>query len=258
MSSLTQKSIPELMSLFEIVNLPAKEKLHEYFTDVMNILNSYFPITYSALFIHDHKKDSLHLEALYGIDHDIHPTVCSSKKGTVGKVIGSQKPMVIQNLSQEPLYEEMSKKKGIIEKINPPLLCMPIVGEDFAIGVININSLGKNSEEFSLDFQFLTVLQAILCPKIERYIRSKTNSYLLDEILERKLNEFLDKVDPYVEAKGKMGLLDDIISLVERILINSALKKVDYVQTAASELLGINRNTLRKKLKDLKIKIPKA
>lgn len=258
MSSLTQKSTPELMCLFEISNLPAKENLQDYFNDVMSILKLYFPLRYSALFIHDSKRDSLQLEALYGIDLDIHPINCSSKKGVIGKAFVSQKPMVIFNLSDEPLYEEMSKTKSIIEKINPPILCMPIFGDSAAIGVININSLTENSKEFVLDFQILTILQAILLPKIERYVKSKNNSFLLDEILERKLNEFLDKVDPYVEAKGKMGLLDDIISLVERIIINSALKKVDYVQTAASELLGINRNTLRKKMKDLKIKVPKT
>jgi DNA-binding protein Fis len=51
-----------------------------------------------------------------------------------------------------------------------------------------------------------------------------------------------------------MGLFDDIIALVEKILIKSALKRVNYVQIAAAQLLGINRNTLRKKMKDLKIK----
>jgi len=57
-----------------------------------------------------------------------------------------------------------------------------------------------------------------------------------------------------VEAKLKSGLLDDIVALVEKILIQSALERVDHVQVAAAQLLGINRNTLRKKMKDLKIK----
>ena len=69
-----------------------------------------------------------------------------------------------------------------------------------------------------------------------------------------RLGEVLNKVDPYVEAKLKSGLLDDIVALVEKILIQSALERVDYVQVAAAQLLGINRNTLRKKMKDLKIK----
>jgi DNA-binding protein Fis len=58
-----------------------------------------------------------------------------------------------------------------------------------------------------------------------------------------------------LETKAKMGIFDDIIRLVERILIKSALEKVDYVQVAAAQLLGINRNTLRKKMKELKIKV---
>ena len=62
------------------------------------------------------------------------------------------------------------------------------------------------------------------------------------------------KIDPYVESKARMRLLDDIIAVVEKILIKSALERVDHVQVAAAQLLGINRNTLRKKMKDLKIK----
>jgi DNA-binding protein Fis len=57
-----------------------------------------------------------------------------------------------------------------------------------------------------------------------------------------------------VESKAKLGLLDDIVALIEKILIKSALKRVENVQTAAAQLLGINRNTLRKKMKELKIK----
>jgi DNA-binding protein Fis len=53
-----------------------------------------------------------------------------------------------------------------------------------------------------------------------------------------------------------MGVYDDIISVVEKILIKSALRRVGHVQIAAAQFLGINRNTLRKKMKELKIKSP--
>ena len=84
--------------------------------------------------------------------------------------------------------------------------------------------------------------------------KPKAKPHLLDDILEQKLAEVLNKIDPYVETKTKMGIFDDIIRVVEKILIKSALERVDYVQIAAAQLLGINRNTLRKKMKDLKIK----
>ncbi len=57
-----------------------------------------------------------------------------------------------------------------------------------------------------------------------------------------------------MESKAKLGFLDDIVCIVERILIKAAMEKVGHVQISAAQLLGINRNTLRKKIKDLKIK----
>ena len=49
------------------------------------------------------------MEALYGIGKEIHPLACTGQKGTMGKVLESRQPMAIQNLIQEPLYEEMMK-----------------------------------------------------------------------------------------------------------------------------------------------------
>jgi two-component system nitrogen regulation response regulator GlnG len=128
-----------------------------------------------------------------------------------------------------------------------------------------VNSLYGPRHEFVEDFQFLSILSAILSPVIKNYQlkkaeplpkenKPKAKSNLLDDILEQKLAEVLNKIDPYVETKTKMGIFDDIIRVVEKILIKSALERVDYVQITAAQLLGINRNTLRKKMKDLKIK----
>jgi DNA-binding protein Fis len=85
--------------------------------------------------------------------------------------------------------------------------------------------------------------------------KAKAKSTQLEDLLKERLVEFLNKIDPYVETKAHMTLLDDVVATVEKILIRSALEKVNYVQVAAAQLLGINRNTLRKKIKDLKIKL---
>jgi transcriptional regulator with GAF, ATPase, and Fis domain len=259
------RSNPELRSLNEIILLPQQNHLQDYFLGVMAILSKYFSIKYSALFLQDPQKDSLHVEALYGIEKEIHPLTCPSQKGTIGKVLESRQPMTIQNLSQEPLYEEMMKSQKRIDKIQPPLLCIPLITDDEPMGVINVNSLYGPRHEFVEDFQFLYLLSAILSPVIKNYQlkksgplgkdgKPKAKSHLLDEILEQKLAEVLNKIDPYVETKTKMGIFDDIIRVVEKILIKSALERVDHVQIAAAQLLGINRNTLRKKMKELKIK----
>lgn len=259
------RSNPELKSLYRISMLPQLTHLQDYFLGAMAILSDYFPIGYAALILQDPQKDSLHVEAVYGIEGEVHPSGCSGRKGIIGKVLESRQPMVIQNLSQEPLYSEVSKGTKRIEKVSTPLLCIPLIVDSEPIGVINTDSLYGPREEFNEDFHFFSILSAILSPVIKNYqvkrdvpphlsSKSKTKSFLLEEILGEKLTEVVNKIDPYVESKNEMCLFDDIIAVVEKILIKSALVRVGYVQVAAAQLLGINRNTLRKKMKDLKIK----
>ncbi|MEW6375939.1 MAG: helix-turn-helix domain-containing protein [Thermodesulfobacteriota bacterium] len=269
MSSLSSAGLlsnPELRSLYEISQIPGPQTtLQDYFNGVMAILSDYFPIGYSVLLLHDSQKDSLYVEALYGIERYVHPHSCSCQKGVMVNVLESRKPAAIQNLNQEPLYEEVMKGTKRIEKLRPPLLCIPLISDDKSIGVININSLYGPRIEFTEDFQFLSILSAILTPVIINYQlkrneppqrsgKSKAKTSFLDEILEQKLTEVLNRIDPYVESKAKMGLLDDIIAVVEKILIKSALERMGNVQVSAAQFLGINRNTLRKKMKDFKIK----
>jgi transcriptional regulator with GAF, ATPase, and Fis domain len=259
------RSNPELNSLYEISLLPPQGQLQDYFHGVLNTLSKYFPADYAALILRDVRKDSLHVEALYGIEMESHPHQCSGKKGVIGEVLRSRQPMVIQNINHEPLYEETLKGSKPMDKIRPPLLCIPLIVEGESIGAMNINSLYGSRGEFAEDFNFLSVLTAILSPTVRNYRMKKEEHYagtkklklkssLLEEILEERLTEVLNRIDPYVEMKSRAGLLDDIISLVEKILIKSAMEKVNHVQTSAAQLLGINRNTLRTKIKDLKIK----
>lgn len=75
----------------------------------------------------------------------------------------------------------------------------------------------------------------------------------LEDLLEKKLTGTLSGMDMGLESD--CALFHEVISIVERILIKMALRRTNKVQVAAAHFLGINRNTLRKKIKDLKIKI---
>lgn len=52
---------------------------------------------------------------------------------------------------------------------------------------------------------------------------------------------------------SKFGLYKIVIEEVEKALISEAMRETNNIQAQAAKILGISRNTLKKKLEDLKI-----
>jgi Fis family transcriptional regulator len=74
--------------------------------------------------------------------------------------------------------------------------------------------------------------------EIARHVRKAVGDYFTD----------LDGEDP------SCPVYDMVINCVEKPLIETVLRHTDGNQTRAAELLGLNRNTLRKKMLAHKIK----
>lgn len=72
----------------------------------------------------------------------------------------------------------------------------------------------------------------------------------LSDAIEASLDRFFKM---HAGDNPESGLYERIINEVERSLIKRTLQHVDGIQIKASKILGINRNTLRKKIKELGI-----
>jgi two-component system nitrogen regulation response regulator GlnG len=72
---------------------------------------------------------------------------------------------------------------------------------------------------------------------------------LLEDFVERKLKDFVKKS----KAGQARNLYTLLLKEIERPLISLTLKETNGNQIQAALLLGMNRNTLRKKIKGLKI-----
>jgi len=75
------------------------------------------------------------------------------------------------------------------------------------------------------------------------------------ESLERLIYDRLKPVMPQLEKGYNGGLHQCVMDLVERPLIRLVLEQTQGNQCRAAEVLGINRNTLRKKILQLGLHI---
>ncbi len=84
------------------------------------------------------------------------------------------------------------------------------------------------------DYDHTHIVQSLLQNTIEDYIRNVSNQNITPK-----------------------DLYDQVIQEVERPLIQYALKQCRGNQIRAAKMLGINRNTLHKKIKTLNIQVRK-
>lgn len=80
---------------------------------------------------------------------------------------------------------------------------------------------------------------------LEQELISKLDKHSLEAIVEMKIARFLDQIGTFYPE----DLHDLIMAKVEKPLIGQILRRTGGNQVHASKILGINRNTLRKKMK---------
>jgi Fis family transcriptional regulator, factor for inversion stimulation protein len=85
-------------------------------------------------------------------------------------------------------------------------------------------------------------------PPTERASRARSG-----ETLEQCVRRSLDQYFSDLGGARPHALHDMVVTAVERPLLQFAMERSNGNQSAAAELLGINRNTLRKKLQEYRL-----
>ncbi|MGE5467203.1 MAG: Fis family transcriptional regulator [Ignavibacteria bacterium] len=68
----------------------------------------------------------------------------------------------------------------------------------------------------------------------------------ISDCVRRALNRYFRDLD----GENPSGIYDMVLCCVEKPMLEVVMKNANGNQTVAAEMLGINRNTLRKKLND--------
>jgi transcriptional regulator with GAF, ATPase, and Fis domain len=216
------------------------------FSHTMSFLAAVSKIKNGLLGLVDGQRGRLVVEAAAGpVLQRAKGNKCKADEGTCGEVLKNGSPTAIADPSAEPLL------KGVMEDGQRPALsciCAPLRWGDIPLGILLIDDPYPASKE---GFTLAEAVASFISPPlvVARWGDEKS----LNEILKTKLERAIERMDLHTESHG--SLMSDIVSLVERTLIVTALKKSKNVQLTAARFLGINRNTLHKKIKELKIPV---
>jgi transcriptional regulator with GAF, ATPase, and Fis domain len=170
------------------------------------------------------------------------------------------------------------KAKAAWKRGNISFLCAPVKIQGAVVAIMGVDHFYEDPVGIAEDFALLqeicsqigdamSIRQAIaqgnrvlleenwgLRKELEslgRTVPKARRKISITELLEERLSQIIAemKLDP----RNHCHLYNDVLFVVERTLLKSALEKTKYVQLKTARFLGINRNTLRRKIKELGI-----
>ncbi len=108
-----------------------------------------------------------------------------------------------------------------------------------------------NIDELELTMKRAAILSNDSIIRRKDILLDDIGAYSIKEFLEKKLRRYLKEMTKL----GNCNLYETVLSEAEKALIEIVLKETNANQLKAARTLGINRNTLRAKIRGYKIKI---
>lgn len=220
--------------------------IEKYLFKILKLINSEFSLIASSAY---YKPK---------IDRQIAVTKCSRENHSItnGKINELSEFIINEH------YHLLNDKKRKIVAPFIEVYMLPIVYESKNIGFIMLFSYidSFKPEDFIID----TIRDYISAALIANYLISKSEDLFfrlfgftcqseisVKKILEWHLQEIMDSLLSFPVTDQK--LFQEISEETEKLLIKTALNKTGENKSQTAKLLGLNRNTLRKKIRDLNI-----
>jgi transcriptional regulator with GAF, ATPase, and Fis domain len=273
------KAIPRLRSIYEIAKaLNSSLDLKETYGKILATLSKNMGMKRGGFLVLNAESGEWEMGEAIGLAaEEMKRRKEYFGSGVVQKVLEKgQMAAVVDGGESIWLYDGRAKTN--LKRARASFLCAPLEDRGAIAAILGVDHFFEEPASVAEDLDLLGEVCALIREAIEmRQAMAAENRALLEEnwsfrkeletlgrsvpkvrrrisltqILEDRLSRMIAemKVDP--RSNGR--LYDDVLSVVERTLFKSALEKTKYIQLKTARFLGINRNTLRRKIKELGI-----
>ena len=274
-----KKIFSRLNSLYEISKLLGSSiDLHENFPRVFAILAQQMGMKRGGLLLRGDESSGWEMKGCHGLSaEELKRRKEYFGSGIIQKILEKGQMAAVVD-SGETCWFYDGKSKAGFKRAQTTFLCAPVKMQGAITGIVGVDHFYEEPAAITEDFNLLgeicsLISGAMLMRKdvasdnralleenwsfrkelenLGRSVPKARRKISLTEILEERLARMIAemKVDP----RSNSQLYDEVLKVVERTLLKSALEKTKHVQLKTARFLGINRNTLRRKMKEFGI-----
>ena len=273
------KEISRLRSLYEIAKvLGSSLELKEIYPKILVVLSQQMGMKRGGLIFLNAESNEWEMGGAQGLSgEEIKRRKEYFGSGVIPRVLEKgQMTGVVDGGETFWFYDP--KAKNVPKRATVPFLCAPVKVQGTIAGILGVDHFYEEPVSVTEDFGLLGEIGALIgeAMAMRKAIAAENRSLLeenwsfrkelealgrsvpktrkrisLTEILEERISRMIAemKVDP----RSNGCLYEQVLSVVERTLLKSSLDKTRHVQLKTARFLGINRNTLRRKIKELGI-----
>ncbi len=193
-----EKEITTLTCLYEITKVLALSiDLNDCLKKAMAVLTGYMNFKNGTVTIVNPLNGQLEIEVAQGLTAEARKRgVYKIGEGITGRVVATGEPIIVPQISEEPLFLNRTRTRGTQNQEHASFLCVPIKHGSSVIGSLSVDCLYKKGIDFDDDIRFLTVLSGLIAQTVTRIQAvSKEKEQLLSENIKLKQ-----------ELSGKYGL----------------------------------------------------
>jgi len=159
----------------------------------LEILERHTGVERAAITLIDQHSGQLHIQASIGINNEDQRARYAIGEGITGRVVQSGKPVVVPQVSREPLFLNRPRRAAAVTKRELSFICVPIFVSRKAVGTLAVDVPYLASRDYDRDTGLLRVIASMIGQAVrmdvladaERQRLRDENLHLRGELKER-------------------------------------------------------------------------
>jgi Nif-specific regulatory protein len=230
--------------------LNLKPGLHK----VLEILERHHGMTRSAVTLLQEDSGELCIEAANGLSANGKKVSYNLGEGITGRVVESAKPVVVPQISREPLFLHRAADRKDLGKQELTFICVPVMLNRKAVGALGVDLAFKKERNYERTVKFLRVVASMISQalKVHRLVESERQR-LVDE--NTQLRQELKERYDFSNIIGNSGPMKQVYEQVAQVAHTNTTVLVRGESGTGKELIAhaIHYNSLRAKKPFIKV-----
>lgn len=218
-----QNNITTLTCLYEITKVLAlSTDLRDCLKRCMSILAGYVGLKNGTVTIFNPLTGQLEIEVAHEMTAEARKRgIYKIGEGITGRVVASGKPMVVPDISTEPMFLNRTRSRRALHDQITSFLCVPIQQGKNIIGTLSADCKFKAGANFEEEIRLLTILSGLFSQTVTRIqtVNQERDKLLYENLkLKHELSEKY-RLDNIISNSSRM---QEVLEMIHRVADSNA------------------------------------